>query len=176
MKHENEYHTFAILEGWKIHLFQIEILIWFQKKFLLGNLKKSLTTDLDAIQTASYHLTQILIKKIFFCFVQARRSIIPIYWWGGIWEKRTNKWIEECLFLQYAFMVCLLITFEIVFIKRIYNKYIGEIHYKSWIDFPQHASITCHHPLYAMLASIVRHVIIHQTIYLCMWLIIYICE
>jgi hypothetical protein len=45
----------------------------------------------------------------------------------------------------------------------IYNNYIGETHYKSWIDFSQHASIPRYHPLYTMSPSTTRHVIIHQT-------------
>jgi hypothetical protein len=36
----------------------------------------------------------------------------------------------------------------------IYNNYIDETHYKSWIDFSQHASVPRHHPLYAMSPSI----------------------
>jgi hypothetical protein len=43
----------------------------------------------------------------------------------------------------------------------IYNNYIGETHYKSWIDFSQHASIPRHHPLYNMSPSTIRHVTIH---------------
>jgi hypothetical protein len=46
--------------------------------------------------------------------------------------------------------------------------YIGETHYKSWLDFSQHASIPRHHPLCVMSPSTIRHVIIHQITYLCL--------
>jgi hypothetical protein len=46
--------------------------------------------------------------------------------------------------------------------------YIGETHYKSWLDFSQHASIPRHHPLCAMSPSTIRHVIIHQITNLCL--------
>jgi hypothetical protein len=52
--------------------------------------------------------------------------------------------------------------------RLIYKTYIGETHYKSWLDFSQHASISCHHPLCAMSPSTIRHVIIHQITYLCL--------
>jgi hypothetical protein len=43
------------------------------------------------------------------------------------------------------------------FRSLIYKNYIGEIHYKSWLDFSQHASIPRHHPLCAMSPSTIRH-------------------
>jgi hypothetical protein len=44
----------------------------------------------------------------------------------------------------------------------IYKTYIGETHYKSWLDFSQHASIPRHHLLCVMSPSTIRHVIIHS--------------
>jgi hypothetical protein len=40
----------------------------------------------------------------------------------------------------------------------IYKTYIGEAHYKPWLDFSQHAIITCHHPLCAMSSSTKSHI------------------
>jgi hypothetical protein len=54
---------------------------------------------------------------------------------------------------------------------EIYKTYIGETHYKPWLDFSQHASIPRHHPLYVMSPSTIRHVIIHQITNLCLQLI-----
>jgi hypothetical protein len=50
----------------------------------------------------------------------------------------------------------------------IYKTYIGETHYKSWLDFSQHASTPRHHPLCAMSPSTISHVTIRQIKYLCL--------
>jgi hypothetical protein len=57
---------------------------------------------------------------------------------------------------------------QIIIFVLIYKTYIGETHYKLWLDFSQHASIPRHHPLCAMSPSTIRHVIIHQITYLCL--------
>jgi hypothetical protein len=67
-----------------------------------------------------------------------------------------------------VFYLLLLSSSQTAILSYIYKTYIGETHYKSWLDFSQHASIPRHHPLCAMSPSTIRHVIIHQITYLCL--------
>jgi hypothetical protein len=60
------------------------------------------------------------------------------------------------------------------FIAGIIYNYIDGTHYKLWIDFSQHASITCYHPLYVMsptldhvFVSSIHYMSCHHPLYIC---------
>jgi hypothetical protein len=45
-----------------------------------------------------------------------------------------------------------------VFVEHIYKTYIGETHYKPWLDFSQYAIIPRYHPLCAKSPSSKSHI------------------